>query len=238
MIVIKRKNLIIALVLVITILTFSLCFFELHNSNTDNADALGYKIVIDAGHGGRDNGVSGVTTGVKESELNLIISKQLEKYVVDAGFSAVLTRKTSAGLYGLATGNLKRKDMLKRKTIILEEKPTLVISIHMNKYSLSSRRGAQVFYKQGDKNSELLAKSIQSSLNSMEEAPRVCNALAGDYYILNCSNFPSVIVECGFLSNVEDERLLVSSVYQDKISYTIFKGIIEYFSKVSFNFCN
>lgn len=234
MFIIKNRNAIICFILIITIITFTLCFVEIYRRDANDADASGYKIVIDAGHGGVDGGVSGVNTKIKESVLNLEVAKKLEKYVINGGFSAVLTRKTDAGLYGVASGNLKRKDMLKRKQIILEERPTLVVSIHMNKYSVSTRRGAQVFYKNNDENGKLLARSIQNCFNDMKEASRECSALTGDYYILNCSSYPSVICECGFLSNPEDESLLVTDEYQDKIAYAIFKGIIEYFSQASF----
>lgn len=236
MFIVKKKS-IIAFVLVLTFVAFLLCFGFIIKTSAEDGNSMGYKIVIDAGHGGIDAGVSGVKTGVKESELNLKVTKKLEKYLVDAGFSVVLTRKTDAGLYGVATSNLKRKDMLKRKEIILEEKPTLVISIHMNKYSVSTRRGAQVFYKSGDEFGKILAHSIQNNFNLMESASRECSALVGDYYILNCSSYPSVIAECGFLSNPEDEALLIQDEYQNELAYTIFKGIIEYFSQCSFKFC-
>lgn len=189
------------------------------------------KVVLDAGHGGIDSGVSGVSTGVKESELNLSYVKNIEKYLQNAGMSVVLTRTSNAGLYGVATKNRKRKDMEKRKQIINEAQPNLVLSIHMNKYSMSTRRGAQVFYKKGDEYAKLLAQSIQNELNGMEESSRECSVLTGDYYILNCSEFPSVIIECGFLSNIEDERLLIDKNYQDKLSYTIFRGIVSFLSK-------
>jgi N-acetylmuramoyl-L-alanine amidase len=106
----------------------------------------------------------------------------------------------------------------------------------MNKFSLSSRRGAQVFYKEGSESGKLLAKSIQNCFNEMEEAPRQSSPLKGDYYILNCSDYPSVIAECGFLSNIDDEKLLITDEYQDKIVYAIFKGIVEFFSQSSMNF--
>ena len=121
--------------------------------------------------------------------------------------------------------------MQARKDIILKERPDLVVSVHLNKFSLSSRRGAQVFYREDSEQGKILAKSIQNSFNSMEEAPRQSSPLAGDYYLLNCSEYPSVIAECGFLSNSEDEALLVTEDYQSKIAYAIFKGIVEYLSQ-------
>ena len=227
MFVIKKKNIII-IVLLITVITAVVCFGAIIKSEKTNALANSVKIVLDAGHGGIDGGVSGVNTGIKESELNLSITKKLEKYLLDAGFNVVLTRKTEAGLYGLATENLKRKDMQKRQEIIEKERPNLVVSIHLNKFSVSTRRGAQVFFKEGDENSKLLASSIQNAFNLMEEAPRQSSPLKGDYYILNCSNYPSVIAECGFLSNPEDEKLLITENYQYKIAYNVYKGIVEY----------
>lgn len=231
MILIKKRNLIVVCVLILTILTSSVCFYGIKKANKNNVESSQYKIVLDAGHGGVDGGVSGVNTGVKESELNLIITKKLEKQLLEAGFSVVLTRKTDAGLYGLATENLKRKDMQKRQEIINKERPNLVLSIHLNKFSVSTRRGAQVFYKNGDENAKLLANSIQNAFNLMDEAPRQSSALVGDYYILKCSNYPSVIAECGFLSNPDDESLLITDEYQEKIAYSIYRGIVEYLSK-------
>jgi N-acetylmuramoyl-L-alanine amidase len=106
----------------------------------------------------------------------------------------------------------------------------------MNKYSASTRRGAQVFYKENDEKGKLLADSVQASFNQMEEAVRECSALKGDYYILNCTDYPSIIAECGFLSNPEDEALLITDEYQDSIAYTIFKGIVGYLAQCSFNY--
>jgi N-acetylmuramoyl-L-alanine amidase len=106
----------------------------------------------------------------------------------------------------------------------------------MNKFSSSTRRGAQVFYKKNDENAKLLAQSVQNSFNSMSEAVRECAALTGDYYILNCSEYPSIIAECGFLSNPQDEALLITREYQDSIAYAIFKGIVGYFAQTSFKF--
>ena len=236
MFVFKRKNAIIVSVLIITILTFFLCFGAIAGKTVNSTDGHGVKVVLDAGHGGIDNGVSGVNTGVKESELNLMVVKKLKNYFEQAEIQVVLTRGNQAGLYGVATKNRKKKDMQKRKEIIEQAKPTMVISIHMNKYSESTRRGAQVFFKDGDTQGKSLAINIQNSLNLMEQSVRSCDALKGDYYILNCSNYPSIIAECGFLSNPEDESLLISDEYQDALAYALFKGAIGYLAENSFNY--
>lgn len=229
----KRKNLIIISVLVATIITFVVCFSALASIKTSKADVGKIKIVLDAGHGGVDGGVCGVKTGVKESELNLSVVKKLEQYIICAGMEPVLTRSSNAGLYGVATSNLKRKDMEKRKEIINNSGAVAVVSIHMNKYSVSTRRGAQVFFKKSDENSKMLAENVQKCFNEMDSASRSCSILSGDYYILNCSNTPSIIAECGFLSNPQDEALLITEQYQSEIAYAIFKGIVGYLTQAT-----
>lgn len=233
MAVIKRRSLVIVSVLIAVAITFALCVDALAKTSA-GAQATGITVVLDAGHGGIDGGVVGVKTGVKESDLNLKIVKRLEKYLTDGGINVILTRKTEAGLYGVAAASLKRRDMEKRRDIILKAEPALVVSVHLNKFSVSSRRGAQVFYKQGDENSLNLAKSIQTAFNQMEESAREYSPLVGDYYILNCSPYPSVIAECGFLSNPQEEALLVTEEYRDKIAYTLFKGVIKYLAQNSY----
>lgn len=187
-------------------------------------------IVIDAGHGGIDAGVRGKTSGVKESDVNLAIAYELREYFLDAGFSAVLTRKSQAGLYGVPTKGFKRRDMQSRRDVIISSGADIVISVHQNFYSDSSRRGAQVFFDNDSESGKKLAVCIQNSLNSMENATRAVGPLVGDYYMLKCTESPSVIVECGFLSNQADEELLVTEQYRKEIAYAIFAGAVSYFS--------
>ncbi len=234
MLIVKRSSLIIISTLVLTLITFFICFGSLKSGSALSSEQPKIKVVLDAGHGGIDGGVSGVNTGIKESVINLSIVKKLERYLVDAGFNVVLTRSTDAGLYGIATKSLKKKDMQKRKEIIEKEEPSLVVSVHLNKYSLSSRKGAQVFYNEKSENGKILAESIQKAFNELPDSVRDFSALKGDYYILNCTNYPSVIAECGFLSNPEEEAKLVTEEYQDVVAYTLFKGIVSYLAETSY----
>ncbi len=235
MLIVKRSNLIIISTLVLTVITFIICFGSLKSGSALSSEQPKIKVVLDAGHGGIDGGVSGVNTGIKESVINLSIVKKLEHYLVDGGFNVVLTRSTDAGLYGIATKSLKKKDMQKRKEIIEKEEPSLVVSVHLNKYSLSSRKGAQIFYNEKNQNGKILAESIQKAFNELPDSERDFSALKGDYYILNCTNYPSVIAECGFLSNPEEEAKLVTEEYQDVVAYTLFKGIVSYLAETSYN---
>ena len=216
-----------ALVLAV-IVTLGMCFFALSQTT---ANAVRLTVVIDAGHGGIDGGVTGRVTGVKESDINLAISRYLQQEFEDAGFFVVQTRESEAGLYGTAAKGFKKRDMQKRAEIINSASPALVISVHQNFFSLSSRRGAQVFFKKDNSSSVLLASSIQTALNGMEECVKESAPLAGDYFILNCNDFPSVIVECGFLSNAQDEALLTSADYQKKLAKTICTGAVAFLAE-------
>lgn len=235
MLVLKRKNLIIVTVFALIAVTFVLCCTALIKSSAATGKTA-VKIVLDAGHGGIDGGVSGKITGVKESDINLSIVKKTEKYFIDAGINVVLTRSSEAGLYGVASATLKRRDMEKRREIIKKTQPTLVISVHQNFFPSSSRRGGQVFYASGRENSEKLAERVQNSLNALYEDVKDYTPLTGDYYILNCTEYPSIIAECGFLSNPKDEELLITEEFQNKIAYAIFAGTIDYLAQSSIAF--
>ena len=185
-----------------------------------------YTVVIDAGHGYPDGGATGINTGTSEAEINLLIAQSLRSYFESSDFRVVMTREGANGLYS-GDSNFKKGDMLKRRDLILRTRPDLVLSIHLNKFSQSYRKGAQVFFKQSDEEGKKLAESIQKVLNANLN-DRAFSALKGDYYMLNCSDFPSVIVECGFLSNPEEERLLLTEEYREKLAYNIYAGVISY----------
>ncbi len=178
---------------------------------------LGKTVVIDAGHGGVDGGVVGANTGVKESDINLAVSKCLKEFLTEAGYRVVMTRTSEDSL---KKGKLK--DMEARKDIILDASAHLVVSIHQNRYPRSYVKGAQVFFAPAGENKDI-ADTMQSVLNDRLGCAR--NAAKGDYYILQCSSVPSLLVECGFLSNPEEEALLVTPDYQQKVAYAIFCGI-------------
>lgn len=194
---------------------------------TNIEESLDFSVVIDAGHGGLDPGSIGYKTKVKESDVNLSVAKKLEEKLKVAGFRVVMTRQDENGLYGLSTKNYKKRDMQKRKEIIKEANPDMVISVHMNSYIRHNLRGAQVFYDKNSPVSESLALSIQDQFAAkLEKSDKGISI--GDYYMLKCTDAPSVITECGFLSNEDDEKLLLSDSYQEKIAECIFIGVINF----------
>lgn len=184
-------------------------------------------VVIDAGHGGIDGGASGVVTGVRESDINLLIAKSLEKLFREKGYRVIMTRSSDEGLYGTTDKGFKKRDLLERVRIINSSGADFLLSIHLNVYSSKNRRGAQAFYKKGDESGKKLAEKIQARINGLGIVPRLYNALSGDYYLLNESKIPAVIVECGFLSSPEDEKLLLTESYRENIANAIFGGSLD-----------
>ena len=211
-------------------MALGVCIFAL---SATAIESVRLTVVIDAGHGGIDGGVVGIESGVKESDINLDLSRRLGRTFEDAGFLVVYTRETAAGLYGAATSGYKKRDMQKRAEIINSSNPALVISVHQNFFSLRTRRGAQVFFRESNPRSRALAGLIQASLNSMPECVKESAPLKGDYYILNCNDYPAVIVECGFLSNAEDEKLLLDNAYRDKLAAAIAAGALNYLASAA-----
>ncbi len=195
-------------------------------------DDGGMRIVLDVGHGGVDGGVCGIATGVKESDLNLDIAYCLKEKLEDLGFAVTLTRKTEGGLYGTPTKGFKKRDMAKRKEIIEKTAPALVLSIHQNFYPSRHVRGGQIFYNAANEKSVLLGKTLQTYLNELYQTvgvkPR--ESKAGEYFMLQCTSYPSVIVECGFLSNAEDEKLLCTDGWKNRLAQQIASGVMAYFS--------
>ena len=187
-----------------------------------------YCICIDSGHGGNDPGKIGVA-GTKEKEVNLAIALKLKKSLEKQNIRVVMTRTDDRNLADANATNEKTSDMKNRVAKMDSEQPDAVISIHQNSYTDSSAKGAQVFYYSESKEGKVLAEILQKSLieHADPENHRMAKANTS-YYILKNTAAPTVIVECGFLSNPEEETLLNTAQYQDKLVDALQKGICEY----------
>ena len=220
-----KKLIIFCLVLIIVQLVI---FAGISFSSKKNSPKTKVVVCIDAGHGGRDGGCVGKTTGAKESDLTLSITKKLASYLKASGMEVVLTRENENGLYGGGL-NKKKEDMEERKRIINKSNCDVVISIHINSFNDSSVRGAQVFFDETDDNSKRFAEDIQKILGDNLPASKK-DVKTGDFFLLKCRDVPSILVECGYLSNAEDEALLITESHQEKIAYTLFCGIVKFFN--------
>lgn len=219
----KSKNVII--MFVIMFIAISSLFYMIVQVSVSKYN--GYTIVIDAGHGGRDGGSVGIG-GTIEKEINLKYSLALKEVLQKNGFRVVLTRKNDDGLYSAFDKNKKSSDMKQRFKIISEANPNLVVSIHMNSFSDSSACGATTYFRKNDKASEACADLVQKSLNKNCGA-KVSKAKVGDYYMLNCSYYTAILVECGFISNEDEEKKLNTKDYMNNVVNSIYKGIFLYF---------
>lgn len=185
-------------------------------------------IVIDAGHGGIDPGKIGINNA-KEKDINLTIALQLKKLLEQKNIKVVLTRDSDAGLYTEDCTNKKAADMQNRCQIITDAHPVFTVSLHQNSYTTPDIKGAQVFYYGQSTGGEKLAKILQKSLISRVDPENKREAKANEsYYLLKKTPTPTVIVECGFLSNQEEAEQLLDADYQSKLVRAIYMGIVEY----------
>jgi len=213
------------------ILGFLLAMFYIAKAQEDRllatfgSPAYGKTVVIDAGHGGIDPGAVS-RNGTKEDEINLKIAKKLQAYLEKEGTKVVMTRKTDKGL-----ASSKREDMKKRVEIIRNSNADIVVSIHLNMFSQSQYYGAQTFYMKNSEEGKKLAQCIQEQLLRVLDRGNKRQIKSSDQYlILKASSAPSVLVECGFLSNPQEEKLLKTDEYQERVAWAIYSGIVNYFA--------
>lgn len=223
-VVLKRKTFLKILTMFLVLL---ICLIGVLSQTKQTSPRHTYTVVIDAGHGGIDGGSVGVVTKNDENHLNLEYAKCLKSYFENFDIGVVMTRTTLDGLYSPTAPNKKKSDMKARKEIIDNSHANLVISIHMNSFPSKSSHGAQVFYAKNNESGKALAQSIQNRLVKDIENARKTTA-HGDYFLVNCTALPSVIVECGYLSNPQEDQLLSTQAHREKICYSIFCGVISF----------
>ena len=190
-------------------------------SSTENSKI----ILVDAGHGGADPGMIGVN-GLEEKGINLQIAVKLKDSLEKQGFSVIMTREEDKGLYEEDSRNQKAQDMQCRIAMIKKYRPVLCISVHQNSYQDAQIHGAQVFYYSHSEEGKRMAEVMQKALLKADEE-NTRQAKANDtYYLLKRTEVPTIIVECGFLSNPEEAAKLVSPKYQEKLAEAIAEGIL------------
>ena len=192
----------------------------------------GWTILVDAGHGGYDGGARARDSGTWEKHINLAVALQVERSLTNRGARVVMTRRSDEDLCEadrLAGLTKKRQDMLNRVALAKDCGADMVLSIHMNEYRSRAESGPQVFYREGAEHGRLLAGCLQESLIGVLQPRRHRDALAGDYFILQL-DIPSALVECGFISNAAEEKLLLTEDYQAKLGEAVAQGVMCYAS--------
>ena len=194
----------------------------------DEEPLLDRVVVLDAGHGGIDGGVVGITTKTREASVNLSVTKKLAVLLESAGIKVVMTRTGEASLCADDIYT-KKLDMRLRGEVIDAAKPDMIISIHMNSYPDPSVHGAQCFSYPGSAEGARLAAVMQESLRRYADPSNKRIPKEEDFFMLRTSSSPSVLVECGFMTCPAEEKLLLTEDYQDKLAYAIFCGVFGYF---------
>lgn len=177
--------------------------------------------------------VQKVVIGVNENKINLKIVLKLQNLLEQSGSTVILTRSDENGIYDLDKTTLKEKkvsDIQNRVKIGNKSEADIFVSIHLNKIPQGQYWGWQTFFKYGNEKSQKLAKSIQENLNnSIQKENKRESLKIENIYIVDNVEIPITIVECGFLSNIEEEQLLQQEEYQDRLAWGIYCGIIDYF---------
>ena len=184
-------------------------------------------IVIDAGHGGMDGGATGAD-GTLEKHINLEIAKILRDLLIVSGYETVMTRETDVMLTtDDGNGSAKMQDLKQRLSIASEHSDALTVSIHCNKFPMTSCKGMQVYYSDSETAKKAASEIQNASVILQPYNKRAIKKADSSIYLLYRATSPSILVECGFLSNPEELEALKTEDYQKKTAMIIFKGISE-----------
>lgn len=231
----RKKIYAFGVILLLALLGASLYYVNLTKKTSAIVDqafnwVLGGKIIaIDPGHGGYDPGAKG-SAGTLEKDLNLAIGLVLKKVLEQGGAQVVMTRETDEDLVTPGEGTMKFQDLQNRLKLIQTKNADLLISIHLNS-SGSRWRGAQVFYHPKDEINKELATAIQAGIKlQLQNTHRQPLPLASSFLLKEVS-IPAVIVEAGFITNPEEEKLLKDDAYQVELAKGIAKGILDFLNK-------
>lgn len=190
-------------------------------ANVSNKTEEKIVVVIDPGHGGEDPGKVGIND-VLEKDLNLQISQKVQSLLEEVDIEVVMTREDDK------VPDAKRQDLDQRVKLINDTKPTLALCIHQNSYPDAAIKGAQVFYHTTTPEAEDVASIIQEELRGVDSSNTRQIKENDTYYMLKKTEVPTIIVECGFLTNPEEAEKLTQEDYQDQIAHAICNGIAKW----------
>lgn len=189
------------------------------------------KIILDAGHGEPDGGAVGVG-GTLEKDINLAIVEKLREVLESKGVEVILTREGDSGLQDESAKTIRKmkiSDMNKRREIVKDSGADLFISIHMNSFSDKNVSGLHIFYDKSHSGIEETAKQIQDNISEVTGAQAHTVKTADDsLFLMKNPPVPAILIECGFLSNPEEEKKLSDEKYQAKIAWAIASALENY----------
>ena len=225
--------------LVMTLALLAFCFLEvklISPAGTNASASPTVTVVLDAGHGGEDGGA--VSGKIYEKDLNLDITKAVGAYLSQNGINVVYTRTEDVLLYDRNVNYKGRKkilDLAARLRIARQTENAVFVSIHMNSFPNEKYKGLQVYYSKNDKNSKIMAQTIQNKARNILQPSndRKPKEATSAIYLLDRLEKPAVLIECGFLSNPEDRALLSTPEYRQKVSLMIAESLAQYLHETS-----
>ncbi len=234
----KKRLIIMTSIIFVSLYAFS---FKIANQNFTNAEKTSQTvalpvtnkvIIVDAGHGSPDEGAES-NSGTTEAQINLQIALKVQTLLEQSGSTVVLTRSDENEIYDVGSNTIREKkisDIKNRVKIGNESSADVFVSIHLNKIDEAQYYGWQTFYNKINENSKKLATCVQNGLNeAIQKENKRVPAQLNTVYLMKYVEIPITIVECGFLSNPEEEKLLQIDEYQDKLAWGIYNGINDYF---------
>lgn len=189
-------------------------------------------VILDAGHGGLDGGAVS-SDGICEAPITLAIAQQTQLVMRLFGLHPLMTRNDEKSLNFDANASIrenKRKDLESRLQVMREYSNVPFFSIHLNQYPDSKYHGAQVFFSENSREGPVLARVLQERLRMTLDPSnaRVCKPAPEGVFLMKNAPSPAVTIECGFLSNPEELRLLQQQAYQTKIAISILCGYFDF----------
>ena len=234
------KNKIKRLLLIFVMIVFSIIYANTKNNYRNIGEAVQVTstpvsekvVILDAGHGSPDEGAES-KNGTTEAKINLNIVLKIQQLLEQSGCTVILTRSDENAIYDLNSKTLKEKkisDIHNRVKIGNESSADIFVSIHLNKINEGQYYGWQTFYNSKNEKSKKLAKKIQNNLNdAIQKENKRIEMKLDSVYIMKHVEIPISIVECGFLSNPQEEKELTQDSYQNRLAWGIYNGIISYF---------
>ena len=230
MIIIRKKVLIVIALAIVSTIVFGTGAYVY----TKAADGNNIKIIVDAGHGAPDGGAVGVS-GIIEKDINLAIAMKLREILEGKDYNVIMTRMGDKGIYDNESDTIrqkKRSDMKSRLAIMSNSKADLFVSIHMNSFANKSANGLNIFYSSNHKEIKNLAEKIQIRIADLTGAATHAVKTADEsLFLMKNPPIPSILAECGFLSNPEEEKKLADEEYQAKLAWAIAEAIEEYYTR-------
>lgn len=233
MIIIGRKQIAIGMICIITGLAVGATVVGLPYLKTFHyGKPTQLSVIVDAGHGDPDGGTVG-TNGTIEQKINLEIAKKLQEVLEGKGIHVIMTRTTDSGLQSQNADTIrqmKREDMQRRRKIMEESNADLFISIHMNYFDSEKIHGLRLFYDKAHPEMEELAEIMQEKMGAVTGAEiKAVKTADTSLFLMKNPPVPCVLVECGFLSNPEEEKKLNDADYQARLAWAMADVIEKFF---------